>query len=551
MHAKGPSSGETSRQRKVRLGAAERDIVTLGIALAAILMFVGTGSDVLPDVIRSFNGHGHGPNQTLVTALLLNIALIIFGWRRYNQLTSEVSERRKAEEQARILAETDPLTGCLNRRSVAPATDRLIAQARQRGQAIAFVMLDLDNFKMVNDLNGHATGDVLLRTAAERIAAQVPADGLLARIGGDEFAVVAPFDPADPAVVDRLATRLIDAVAQAVFVNSLEIESTVSVGLSRSDDDDAPVDAQTLMHMADIAMYHAKKRGRNRYYWFEQPMESELRFRSELEAAMRAGISAGEFVPFYEQQINLENGRIAGFEMLARWQSPRFGMIAPEVFIPVAEDIGVIAELSEHLIRQALRDAQGWDPGLTLAVNISPIQLRDPWFAQKLLKLLIEENFPPARLEIEITESCLHENIGLVRTMITSLKNQGIRVSLDDFGTGYSSLAQLRSLPFDRIKIDRSFITSLPDSEENRTIVRSIVSLGQGLGMPVTAEGVETEAVLAALGGFDGLKAQGYLYGYPEPAETTLEQLRQLHLTLDRGQAETPPAAKLPKAHRA
>ena len=536
MHAKGPDTGHTGR-RQTRLGAAERDIVTLGIALAAILMFVGTGSDVLPEVVRSLNGHGDGPNQHLATAMLLNIALIIFGWRRYQQLTSEVTERRKAEEQARILAETDPLTGCLNRRSIAPATDRLIEQARQRGQAIAFVMLDLDNFKMVNDLNGHATGDVLLRTAAERIAAQVPADGLVARIGGDEFAVVLPFEPIDPAVIDRLASRLIDAVAQAVVVNSLEIESTVSVGLSRSDGDDAPIDAQTLMHMADIAMYHAKKRGRNRYYWFEHSMESELRFRSELESGIRRGIPAGEFVPYYEKQIDLANGEIVGFEMLARWNSPTLGLVSPDLFIPVAEEIGVIADLSESVIRQALVDARDWNPRLTLSVNISPIQLRDPWFAQKLLKLLVEANFPPSRLEIEITENSLHDNIGLVRSMITSLKNQGIRVSLDDFGTGYSSLSQLRTLPFDRIKIDRSFITTLPDSKDSATIVQSIVALGEGLGLPITAEGVENEDVLRELRKFSGLKAQGYLYGLPESARTTAAELAQLDLLLERAEA--------------
>ncbi len=537
MHAKEPGSGDNSRPPQPRLGAAERDIVALGIALAAILMFVGTGSSVLPEVIRSISGEGHGPANTLTTALLLNIALIIFGWRRYKQLTSEVSERRKAEEQARILAETDPLTGCLNRRSVAPATDRLIAQARERGQAIAFVMLDLDNFKTINDLNGHATGDVLLRAAAERIGAQVPADGLLARIGGDEFAVVMPFDPAEPAVVDRLATRLIDAVAQAVFVNSLEIESTVSVGLSRSDGDDKPVDAQTLMHMADIAMYHAKKRGRNRYYWFEHSMESELRFRSELEAGIHRGIPAGEFVPYYEKQIDLASGEIVGFEMLARWNSPSLGLVSPDLFIPVAEEIGVISDLSENVIRQALLDAKNWNPRLTLSVNISPVQLRDPWFAQKLLKLLVEANFPPNRLEIEITENSLHENIGLVRSMITSLKNQGIRVSLDDFGAGYISLSQLRTLPFDRIKIDRSFITTLPNSKDSATIVQSIVALGEGLGLPITAEGVESEEVLNELRKFSGLKAQGYLYGLPETAQTTEAELAQLDLLLERAEA--------------
>lgn len=223
--------------------------------------------------------------------------------------------------------------------------------------------------------------------------------------------------------------------------------------------------------------------------------------------------------------------------MLARWNSPSLGLVNPDLFIPVAEEIGVIADLSESVIRQALLDARHWNPKLTLSVNISPIQLRDPWFAQKLLKLLVEANFPANRLEIEITENSLHDNIGLVRSMITSLKNQGIRVSLDDFGTGYSSLAQLRTLPFDRIKIDRSFITTLPDSKDSATIVQSIVALGEGLGLPITAEGVESEEVLHELRKFSGLKAQGYLYGMPETARTTAAELAQLDLLLERAEA--------------
>ena len=378
----------------------------------------------------------------------------------------------------------------------------------------------------------------------------MPQDAILARIGGDEFACIVPFDRRSLSQIEQLCAEMVARVAERVEWSGMEIEATVSLGLSRSDDDNAD-DLQTLLHKADIAMFHAKRQGRDQIAWFAPAMESELRFRSELEAGIRRGVAAGEFVPYYEKQIDLATGELVGFEMLARWMSPTLGKVGPDIFIPVAEEIGAIAELSESVIRQALKDARSWDPKLTLAVNISPVQLRDPWFAQKLLKLLIEANFPPHRLEIEITESSLHENIGLVRTMITSLKNQGIRVSLDDFGTGYSSLAQLRSLPFDRIKIDRSFISSLPESEENRTIVKSIVALGQGLGMPVTAEGVESEEVLAALGGYEGLKAQGYLYGQPQPADLTLEGLRHLHLTLERKEQAAAVAAAPDKPRRA
>ncbi|MDE2412853.1 MAG: EAL domain-containing protein [Sphingomonadales bacterium] len=537
MSSNQPDDTEHEPADSVVRRTASRDLLTLGTVFAALVLFIGTGSSAISRAISSFAGHGIAPDNLLATAFLLNIALIVFGWRRYRDLVGEVRVRRSAEEQARILAETDPLTGCLNRRSVGPATDRLIGDAEERGEAVAFIMLDLDNFKHVNDVHGHAAGDALLREAARRIPRLLPTGGLLARIGGDEFACVVPFAPSQPDRIDRLIEALIASVAEPVAFEAVALETTISVGVTRSDADGAHHQAQTLLHAADIAMYHAKKNGRNCHFWFEASMESELRFRSELEAGIRRGLSNDEFVPYYEKQIDLATGELVGFEMLARWNSPTLGIVNPDMFIPIAEEIGAIAPLSEALIRKALVDARHWNPRLTLSVNISPVQLRDPWFAQRLLKMLVEANFPPSRFEIEVTESCLHENIGLVRTLITSLKNQGIRVSLDDFGTGYSSLSQLRSLPFDRIKIDRSFVTSLPDNEESATIVQSIAALGEGLGLPITVEGVENEAVLRELGRFGTFKAQGYLYGYPEPADRTAAELAQLNLLLEPGAA--------------
>ena len=521
-----------STAQTTRMGRTNRDVLTLGIAIAAIVMFVGTGGSVLPQIVRAMAGQGDGPDRLLTNALLLNIALIIFGWRRYRDLAAEVTERRKAEDQARDLAEHDALTGCLNRRSIGAAAAALVSAAQAQGHAAAFIMLDLDRFKQVNDVNGHAAGDALLREAANRIREALPPQALLARLGGDEFAVVIPFVPSRCNEIEQLAEALIATVAQPVHHGEIQIETTISVGISRAEPDQL-IDTPALLHMADIAMYHAKRNGRNCLAWFEANMESEQRFRSELATGIRRGIPLGEFVPYYEKQIDLESGTITGFEMLARWNSPKLGLVNPEIFIPVAEEIGLIGPLSENLIRQALRDARDWDPRLTLSVNISPVQLRDPWFAQKLLKILVEANFPPSRLEIEVTESCLHENVGLVRTLITSLKNQGITVSLDDFGTGYSSLSQLRSLPFDRIKIDRSFVMSLLEDKDSATIIQSIISLGEGLGLPVIAEGIENEQVLAALRSFGKFKGQGYLYGYPEPADRTAAELASLNLLLE------------------
>ncbi len=525
------------------LQRAERDLVALGILVAAIFLFVGTGSTVLTGIARSWIYGVGSPDVLLTNALILNIALLIFGWRRYAELQTEIAERRKAEESATRLARTDALTGCLNRRSLDDAIAQLVDAAAQCSEAVAVMMIDLDKFKRSNDLLGHKVGDAVLVETARRIEALMPTRSVVARLGGDEFVCALIFAPGGESAVERLAVRINDGLAEPIISGGLRAEVTASIGIAvgaSSALHSANQVAQDLLHRADLAMYQAKRRGRNRFAWFEPTMEKELRFRSELEQGIRDGLKRGEFVPYYEKQIDLESGEITGFEMLARWLSPRHGMVSPEVFIPVAEEIGLIAELSEALITMALEDAKVWDSSLTLSVNISPLQLRDPWFAQRLLKMLVAANFPPTRLEIEITETCLHENIAVVRSLITSLKNQGIRISLDDFGTGYSSLAQLRTLPFDRIKIDRSFVSSLARSADSASIVEAISSLGRGMALPITAEGIESAEVLSALRRFGNFKGQGYLYGQPASAEDVKRELAEQGLLVATPKDETP-----------
>ncbi len=509
---------------------AEADIVALGIAAASIILLVGTGGAVLPQAVAALLGRGPAPDVLLVNALLLNIALIILGWRRYRELTREIEERRRAEALAQKLAATDPLTQCLNRRAMLGATEEQRTAAAARGEAVAYCMIDLDNFKQINDMHGHAAGDAVLVLLCERIRALLPREARLARLGGDEFAFVMPYAAGHPERVDDLVIRLFESMAQPFRLPELTVELTMSIGLAADHDADGTiglvVDAATLMHRADMALYHAKKQGRNRYFWFEPTMESELRFRNQLETGIRRGLMRGEFVPYYEQQVDLDTGALVGFEMLARWRSPQLGLVSPDIFVPIAEEIGLINELSERLVEQAFADAREWDDSLTLSINISPVQLRDPWFAQRLLKKLVAAGFPPQRLEIEITESCLHENIGLVRSMVMSLRNQGVQISLDDFGTGYSSFEQLRNLPFDRIKIDRSFVSELREPGRQSGIVEAIVSLGRGLDLPITAEGVEDEDILKALKSMGRLKAQGYFYGQPEDADAVRARLR-------------------------
>lgn len=511
-----------------RLLNAERDLIVLIVVFAAIVLFVAIGGVAVPRAISALFFAGDRADNLLTSALLLNIALIIFGWRRYRELEVEIDERKRAEEQARLLAELDPLTGCLNRRSMATATENLRAKAHARGQVVAYCLIDVDHFKQINDVYGHLAGDNALVELCRRFTKVLPKDACLARLGGDEFAFVMAYDRGKHERIDDLVIRLFEAASLPFQLDRVTIEATICAGVATDEPQTGEEvhSAETLMHRADMAMYEAKKQGRNRYFWFEPSMESELRFRNDLEIGIRRGLHNGEFEPYYEQQIDLETGKLVGFEMLARWRSPQLGLVSPEVFIPVAEEIGLIHELSEHLMQRAFVDAREWDDALTLSINISPVQLRDPWFSQKLLKMLVAAKFPPHRLEIEITESCLHENVGMVRSMITSLRNQGVKVSLDDFGTGYSSFEQLRTLPFDRLKIDHSLVSELREGDGSSRIIDAIVSLGRGLNLPITAEGVEDEKILAALKGMGGLKAQGYVYGRPETADQVRERLR-------------------------
>ncbi|NNC60646.1 MAG: GGDEF domain-containing protein, partial [Erythrobacter sp.] len=287
------------------LNKARRDIVALGIAAAAIILFVGTGSAVLPKIVEQWSsGTSGGPNMLLTNALLLNIALIIFGWRRYRELRGEIETRRVAENRARELAEIDALTGCYNRRSITSETDRAIARAHSNGKAIVFIMIDLDNFKQINDLNGHQAGDEVLVRAAERMSTLLPDEAILARLGGDEFAIVLSYDANSPDHVEQFVARLIDSMSTPMTIRNQQVQVTMSIGvasgMSGRHGELSEVDAQALLHQADIAMYHAKRQGKNRYFWFEKTMESELRLRNQLESGIRHGIERGEFVPYYE-----------------------------------------------------------------------------------------------------------------------------------------------------------------------------------------------------------------------------------------------------------
>jgi diguanylate cyclase (GGDEF)-like protein len=494
------------------------------IMFAAIVMLVVIGGQVGLQALRTFLGYSQGTDPVMVTIFLLNIAIILLTWRRTNALSDEILVYRQAEVRAQHLAMTDPLTHLFNRRAIKEKTSELSARASRRGKSVAFLMIDLDGFKKINDLFGHDSGDLLLREIADRMRDVVPPSSVIARLGGDEFGICMMFEPEYPETVDHIAEDLVETLARPVPMGDSAQTVTASIGISRLERDCDSTDM--LMRRADIALYAAKENGRNGYSWFDNGMEVELRSRNSLEGDIRVAIPNDEFVPFFEQQIDLATGELVGFEMLARWVSTVRGLISPDDFIPVAEETGMIGNLSMNIIRKAMLEAKNWDPKLTMSVNISPVQLKDPWLAQKIMKLLVETGFPASRLEVEITESSLFKNLSLAQSTIISLKNQSISIALDDFGTGYSSLAHLRALPFDRIKIDRSFVSSMLENAESAAIVNAIVGLGSSLQVPITAEGVEDESINEKLRELGCSKGQGWLFGQP----LNIDQVRVLLL---------------------
>ena len=493
---------------------ASSHLITTCATLAAITLFVATGSQVMTGAF------GGGPqNMGLTIAFLLNIAIILFGWMRAKDLKTALLAYAQAEQLAHKNAFVDHTTGLANRRELM----RILAASRDAREASALMLLDLDHFKKINDLHGHIAGDQVLKAVAATLKQCTPPGSCSARLGGDEFAVLMPagFD-------DSSATQVTDeillGISVPVSVGTTTMNVSASVGLSKLEPGVAPDDA---LRRADIAMYAAKRMGRNCYVWFDDEMERELQIRMELEEEIRTGIAEGQFVPFYQPQICLDTGELTGFEVLARWHSPARGLVEPDGFIAAAEASGLIGPLSMGVASQAMIEARHWPDHLRLAINISPSQFRDRHLAQRILKLLTETNFTPARLEVEITEASLLEDREHALATIQSLKNTGISISLDDFGTGYASMAQLRTVPFDRIKIDRGFVASLLDDDQSEAIVSTIASVGRALSLPVTAEGIETDTIRQKLEALGCSGGQGWLFGKAVSGEVISQHLGQ------------------------
>ena len=431
----------------------------------------------------------------------------------------DLRARKQAEQHIRFLAHHDALTGLPNRSSFYRKLDQDIEAALGTGQRVAVLCLDLDRFKEVNDLFGHATGDIVLQTLAKAVVGLLDTNQMMARLGGDEFAVILP-GIAGPSVAGRVAENILEALRAENRNSTTNTLISTSIGIALFPND--ATDRQLLLSYADTALYRAKTEGRGTYRFFEAAMDAELRDRRVLEHDLRHAISRSELSLVYQPQTDIKTDEITGFEALLRWQHGTRGAIPPAVFIPVAEDSGAILQIGEWVLRAACTEAARWTRPLRVAVNVSAVQLHNVNFAHQVHEILFQTGLPPHRLELEITETAFIRDLKRALTTLRQLKALGVRIAMDDFGTGNSSLSNLRAFPFDKIKIDGSFIKSVDTNEQAASIVRAVLGLGRGLGLPVLAEGVETRGELAFLTTELCSEAPGFLLGVP----ACIEQFR-------------------------
>jgi diguanylate cyclase (GGDEF)-like protein/PAS domain S-box-containing protein len=436
----------------------------------------------------------------------------------------DISARKRAERQVAHMAHHDMLTGLANRVLFYEELDRAMARV-QRGERIAVLYLDLDHFKRVNDTLGHLIGDQLLRRAADRLRGCVGETDLLARLGGDEFAILQSSlqHPSDAAA---LATRIDKAMKSPFDLDGHSAAVGVSIGVSFAPDD--AIERDQLLKNADLALYGAKDNGRATCHFYDPELGERMKARQKLEADLRDALTRGEFELHYQPVVDLQKNVMVGCEALLRWHHPDRGLLSPADWVPVAEESGIIAPLGDWVLRQACGEAATWSEDIRIAVNLSPVQFGNKNLLATIVNALAASRLPAHRLELEITEAALMQNNDLTLGTLHQLRRLGVRIALDDFGTGYSSLNYLRSFPFDKIKIDRCFITHLCDEDESVAIVQAITELARSLHMVTTAEGVETKQQLDAVRALGCNEIQGYLFSRPLSA-TDVSQLFGLY----------------------
>jgi diguanylate cyclase (GGDEF)-like protein len=437
---------------------------------------------------------------------------------------SDISDQKRARDEIEHLAHHDPLTGLANR------TLFQMRLAEAAGSDVAVMLVDLDHFKEVNDTLGHPVGDILLVSVANRLREVLGPEVTIARLGGDEFAAILVGHDGENEIA-MIAMRLIETVGAPHHANGQPVRVGASIGIAMASRESAAMD--DLFKDADIALYAAKTEARGAYRFFEPSMQIELLQKQALRSDLADALEHGEFALAFQPLVDLHTDRVACFEALLRWNHPRRGLVSPDEFIPVAEESGLIVPMGEWVLRQAAREAMRWPTEVAVAVNLSPRQFAAEGLAEMVERVLGETGLPAERLELEITETVLMRDSNANMQTLRRLRERGVRIALDDFGTGFSSLGYLQRFPFSKIKIDRAFISGLPDSEESQAIVRSVIGLGQSLGMRVTAEGVETSAQLAWVrNGCD--EAQGYLLSRPVAATDVARVLADLNAPHDR-----------------
>jgi diguanylate cyclase (GGDEF)-like protein len=426
-----------------------------------------------------------------------------------------LEEQRRAEAKIAHLAHHDALTGLANRTLFQSKLEQAIAQAK-RGDTCAVLCLDLDHFKDVNDTLGHSVGDQLLRAVTDRLTAQIRTGDTIARLGGDEFAVIQVGPGHLPHDHAHLAQRLVEALTTPFDIDEHHIVIGVSIGIAVTPGDGT--DSGSLLMNADLALYRAKADGRGRFRFFEAEMNAHAQRRRTLLIDLRRAIDANELTLYYQPKVEILSRTTTGFEALLRWNHPQQGVITPDSFIPLAEETGLIVRLGEWVLQRACADAALWPDDLGLAVNLSPIQFTSGNLVAAVASAIQASGLAPGRLELEITETALLRDTSVTLTKLYRLQALGVSIALDDFGTGYSSLSYLQRFPFDRVKIDKSFVHSLGQRKKSDAIVRSVITLCKALNMETTAEGVETEEQYQILAAAGCHEAQGYLLGRPQPA---------------------------------
>jgi diguanylate cyclase (GGDEF)-like protein len=432
------------------------------------------------------------------------------------RLKVEIATREESQARSQYLAHHDSLTGLGNRLLFKEQLEEALTDVSATPHPLAVLFLDLDGFKAINDTLGHSIGDLLLKSIATRIRNILQPTDRIARLGGDEFAILQASAP-QPGSSIALAEKLIEIIGQSCSIDGHDVTVGASVGIALA----CPGDENTenLIKSADLAMYSAKSDGRGTYRMFDPEMDAIVQARRVLERDMRTALALDGFRLFYQPLINLRTQKVTAFEALMRWQHPERGRVPPSEFIPVAEEMGLIVQLGEWALRQACAEATEWPDGISVSVNLSPLQFAKGNLVSTVISALASSGLPASRLELEITESVLLEKSERNIAILNQLRGLGVRISMDDFGTGYSSIGYLRCFPFDKIKIDQSFVRDLLVDEGSLAIVRAIASLGVSFGIITTAEGVETEEQMQCLNLEGCTEVQGYLYSKPVPAD--------------------------------